>query len=91
MEYNAAFQKNELDLYRYNNIYDLSFHKKRSKLYNNMYHIIPFPLGSSLYICIYIERAWKNALKCAAISGYFWEMILGNREEFSMKTLLKFL
>ena len=56
-----------------------------------MYHIIPFTLGSSLYICIYIERAWKNALKCAAISGYFWEMTLGNREEFSMKTLLKFL
>ena len=30
MEYNAAFQKNELDLYRYKNIYDLSFHKKEA-------------------------------------------------------------
>lgn len=67
------------------------FMKKRSKLYSIMYNVILFPLASSLYFYICIERVWKAARKYAAISSYFWEMRLGDREEFSMKTSLKFL
>lgn len=90
MEYNAASQKNELDLYTQR----VEKHSwsivswAKSKLYNCMYNMIPFLLRL-LYLCI--GSIWEDAQKCAVTSGYCLEMRLGNTKVFSIKTSSKFL